>query len=341
MAEETPLAIMVTGVAGFIGYHCARALLERGESVVGLDSLTDYYSVALKEARLGELQQHRRFRFARLDVADSETLSSKMAGENIDRVIHFAAQPGVRYALENPQAYITANLVGHANILEFCRRRGDIAHLVYASSSSVYGGNTKLPFSESDRVDHPISLYAATKRADELMSHTYAHLHGLPQTGLRLFTVYGPWGRPDMAVWLFAEAILQGRPIPLFGDGSARRDFTFIDDVVAGVLAVLDAPPRGGPGDAPHRIYNIGNSRSVSVSDLIEVLERAIGRRARTVMLPAQPGDLPETVADIAAIVADHGFAPATPLEVGVPRFVDWYRAHHGERATTAGTRVG
>ena len=319
-------AILVTGVAGFIGFHCARTLLERGEIVIGVDNLSDYYPVELKRARLAILEKHRDFRFNRVDLSETGALEAAVAGAPIARVIHLAAQPGIRRSLTEPQSYITANLVGHANVLEFCRGRGDLEHLVYASSSSVYGNNTKQPFSETDRVDQPASLYAATKRADELMSYAYAGLYGLPQTGLRFFTVYGPWGRPDMAVWTFTEAILNDRPIRLFNGGDLRRDFTYIDDIVSGVLAVLDGPPLHRVSSL-HRIYNIGNNRPVSVKRLVALLEEATGRAARIEIALMQAGDMIETAADITAIEADFGFSPATPIEVGIPRFVDWYRA--------------
>jgi UDP-glucuronate 4-epimerase len=326
------LATLITGVAGFIGYHCARVLLERGESVIGVDNLNDYYAVSLKRARLEELNRHGQFRFHHLDIADFDALARGLADETFSRIIHLAAQPGVRSSLDNPLSYVAPNLVGHVNVLELCRRSDGVEHMVYASSSSVYGGNVKLPFSETDRVDEPISLYAATKRADELMSHTYAHLYSVPLTGLRFFTVYGPWGRPDMAIWSFTEAILEGRPIRLFNNGKMRRDFTFIDDIVAGVLAVLDTPPKQQPVEAPHRVYNIGNNRSEDISHLITVLEGALGREAQTIMTPAQPGEPIETLADITAIGTDFGFVPKTPIEVGVPLFVDWYRKQWATR---------
>ena len=320
------MSVLVTGAAGFIGYHVSKALLARGEQVVGIDNLNSYYSVALKEARLAELRGHGGFRFLRLDFAAPDALAA-LDTAGIERIVHLGAQPGVRHSIRQPMDYAASNLTGHLAVLELGRRLTGLKHLVYASSSSVYGGNTKLPFAENDPVDHPISLYAATKRADELMSEAYAHLYGLPQTGLRFFTVYGPSGRPDMAVWLFTEALFEDRPIRLFENGSLLRDFTYVDDIVRGVLAVLDGPPSGA---RPHRLYNIGNNRPERVTRLVEIIERAAGREARIVSEPMQPGDVPATYADIDAIRRDHGFAPATPLEVGVPRFVDWYRTWRG-----------
>lgn len=311
---------LVTGAAGFIGYHCCRALLQRGDAVVGLDSLNPYYSVALKRARLDALGVFGKFTFLEIDIGDRQALQRELGGLAVERVIHLAAQPGVRYSLTNPEAYVSANLAGHLNMLEYCRHAGP--SMVYASSSSVYGGNTKLPFSEHDRVDRPVSLYAATKRADELMSHTYAHLYGLRLTGLRLFTAYGPWGRPDMAVWLFADAILSGKPIQVFNHGRMRRDFTYIDDVVAGILAVSDRSP---PDPPPHRIYNLGGSRPEDLLHMIALLEAALGRTATKEFLPLQAGDVAESYADIAAIARDYGFRPTTPLETGIPKFVEWF----------------
>jgi UDP-glucuronate 4-epimerase len=329
------MTTLVTGAAGFIGYHVARALLERGESVVGIDNLNPYYDPRLKQDRLAELAKLGSFRFEKLDFADAGALEAGLAGAEFDRIVHLGAQAGVRYSLENPHAYVTANLVGQINLLELARARNS-RHFVYASSSSVYGGNTSLPFRVEDRVDHPVSLYAATKRADELMSETYAHLFRLPMTGLRFFTVYGPWGRPDMAMWIFTRKILAGEPIEVFNHGRMRRDFTYIDDIVAGVLACHDAPPpddgekKAGGSLAPHRLYNIGNSRSEELTRLIALIETACGRKAELEMRPLQPGDVPETYADISAIQADLGFAPTTPIDVGVPRFVDWYREYAG-----------
>jgi UDP-glucuronate 4-epimerase len=324
------MTVLVTGVAGFIGYHVARSLLDRGERVVGLDNLNDYYSVNLKKARLAQIQGHPGLTFVQGDIADPASVASAIAGERVDRIVHLAAQPGVRYSIDHPYAYLNANLAGHLVMLETARHLPDLTHLVYASSSSVYGGNAKAPFSESDPVDHPVSLYAATKKADELMSHTYAHLYRIPQTGLRFFTVYGPWGRPDMAMWLFTQAILAGVPIRVFNHGDMERDFTYIDDIVAGVIAALDHPPTESASAAPHRIYNIGNNRPEPLLRMIAVLEGALGRKAERVLLPMQPGDVRATYADIAAIQRDLGFRPSTSIEEGIPRFVAWYRGYHG-----------
>lgn len=321
------MAVLVTGAAGFVGYHVARGLAERGAEVVGLDNFNAYYDVAVKEGRAAALSALPGFTMRRVDLADAEGLAEALSPWRFETVIHLAAQAGVRYSIENPQVYAQSNLVGHLNILEFCRHQDGLRHLVYASSSSVYGGVTEMPWAEHQRVDTPVSLYAATKRANELMSHTYAHLYGLPQTGLRFFTVYGEWGRPDMAVWLFTDAILAGRPIKVFNRGEMRRDFTYIDDIVAGVLAVAEAPPAGS---APHRVYNIGNNRPERLMDMIATLEATIGREAEKTLLPMQPGDVPETYADITAIARDHGFTPRTPISEGLPRFVDWYRAYRG-----------
>jgi len=323
---------LVTGAAGFIGYHCCRALLVRGDAVVGLDSLDPYYSLALKRARLAELRSRNGFAFREIDLVDRESLWTGLAGLSFDRVVHLAAQAGVRHSLTNPEAYVSANLVGHFNLLEFCRQAERRPTIVYASSSSVYGGSSKLPYSEDDPVDRPVSFYAATKRADELMSHAYAHLHGLSLTGLRFFTVYGPWGRPDMAMWLFAEAILAGGPIHVFNHGHMRRDFTYIDDIVAGVLAISDRPPDIVP---PHRVYNLGGNRPVALLDMIAILESALGRKAEKRLLPMQAGDVVETCADLTAIGRDYGFRPSTPIEVGIPKFVDWF-LNWRRRATDA-----
>ncbi len=329
------MRILVTGAAGFIGFSVSRHLLDRGDTVFGIDSLDDYYDVALKQARLTELGRFGTgFTFRHVDFADHAALDAALDGETFDRIIHLGAQAGVRYSIENPRAYVQANLVGHLNMIEIARHR-QVEHLVYASSSSVYGGNDTLPFRVEDRVDHPLSLYAATKKADELMSETYAHLYRLPQTGLRFFTVYGPWGRPDMAMWLFTKAILEGKPINVFGEGRMRRDFTYIDDIVAGVVACLDTPPvddwtvKAGGSVGPHRIYNIGNSRSEDLGEMIALIEKACGRPAVRNLLPMQPGDVRDTFADISAIQSDLDFAPRTTLAEGVPRFVDWYRAHY------------
>ena len=331
------MAVLVTGAAGFIGFHVAQALLARGERVVGIDDLNDYYAVSLKRARLAELTRRHEstFRFVQLDFSDAAALDDGLAGEACERIVHLGAQAGVRYSIENPRAYARANLLGHLNILELARQR-EARHLVYASSSSVYGGNVELPFRVEDRVDRPISLYAATKKADELMSESYAHLYRLPQTGLRFFTVYGPWGRPDMAMWIFTAKIFAGQPIPVFNHGDMRRDFTYVDDIVAGIVAALDDAPRddgaekAGGSVAPHRLYNIGNHRSEELGHMIELIEAACGRPAVRDFQPMQPGDVRETYADISAIQRDLGFAPTTSIDVGVPRFVEWYRAYHG-----------
>ena len=331
------MAVLVTGAAGFIGFHVAQALLARGECVVGIDNLNDYYPVSLKRARLAELGKRNdgAFRFVEVDFSDHDALEAALADEPCERIVHLGAQAGVRYSIENPRVYAQANLLGHLNILELGRAR-QAAHLVYASSSSVYGGNTELPFRVEDRVDRPISLYAATKKADELISESYAHLYRLPQTGLRFFTVYGPWGRPDMAMWIFTKKILAGEPIPVFGEGNMRRDFTYIDDIVSGIVAALDNPPpddnaeKAGGSVAPHRLYNIGNHRSEELGHMIDLIEAACGREAVRDLQPMQPGDVRETYADISAIQRDLGFAPTTSIDVGVPRFVEWYKAYHG-----------
>ena len=317
------MAVLVTGAAGFVGFHTATALLARGEEVIGIDDLNAYYDPHLKEARLQRLSALPGFHFIKGDIADADSLADAAGQGDIDRIVHLAAQAGVRYSIENPHAYVRSNLVGHVNVLEFARSLGArLKHLVYASSSSVYGGNDKAPFSESDAVEKPVSLYAATKRADELMSHTYSHLYAIPQTGLRFFTVYGPWGRPDMAYWIFTHALLTDQAINVFAGGDLTRDFTFIDDIVSGVLKVLDGPPP----DGGHRLYNIGNSSPVSVNDFIAILERLTGHTARRIDLPMQPGDVRATHADTSALERDFGFRPSTPLEVGLGRFVTWYR---------------
>ena len=329
--------ILVTGAAGFIGYHTATRLLDRQDEVVGLDNLNDYYQVQLKRDRLSRLQGRDGFRFVEMSLEDRDGMSAVFADSRFDSVIHLAAQAGVRYSLENPHAYVDSNLVGFTNVLEACRHN-DVGHLVYASSSSVYGANKNKPFRVSDRVDYPVSLYAATKKANELMAHTYSHLYGLPTTGLRFFTVYGPWGRPDMAMWLFTEAILQGRPIDVFNHGKMRRDFTYIDDIVEGVIRVNDRIPTPNddkdPADdsttaAPYRVYNIGNNRPVELLHMIGTLEKCLGREAQKNMMDIQPGDVPETFADIDALQADVGFRPDTSIETGIERFVDWYRSYH------------
>ena len=333
------MTILVTGAAGFIGSHVAQRLLERGDTVVGLDNLNSYYDVTLKEARLARLKGHPRFSFAKLNLEDREGMAALFAAERPQRVIHLAAQAGVRYSLENPLAYVDSNLVGFTNILEGCRHNG-VEHLAYASSSSVYGGNTRMPFSEHDNIDHPVSLYAATKKANELMAHTYSHLFRLPTTGLRFFTVYGPWGRPDMALFLFTKAILEGRPIEVFNHGDMIRDFTYIDDIVEGVIRVLDRPaeanpefeparPDPGTSNAPYRVFNIGNSQPTPLNDYIEALEKALGRKAARNLLPMQPGDVPATSANTDELDAWVGFKPGTPVREGVKRFVDWYREYY------------
>ncbi|MCK0068587.1 NAD-dependent epimerase/dehydratase family protein [Kordiimonas laminariae] len=328
------MTILVTGVAGFIGMHVAKALLDKGESVLGIDNLNDYYDPALKNARLQQLDDYPAFTFKYCDFANNERLIEATSDVKLKAVIHLGAQAGVRYSIDNPAAYIQSNLVGHANILEVCRHSDSLDHLVYASSSSVYGGNTKLPFSVDDPVDTPVSLYAATKRADEILSQSYAHLYGLPQTGLRFFTVYGPWGRPDMALWLFTEAILNGKPIRVFNHGDMARDFTYIDDIVGGILSTLEKPPVAGSqnafgGSAPHKIYNIGNNKPEPLLDMISVLEEALGTKAEKQFEPMQAGDVKETFADTSALEADVGFKASTPISVGIPNFVDWYKGYH------------
>ena len=333
------MKILVTGAAGFIGMHVAERLLARGDEVVGIDNLNAYYDVGLKQARLDRLGGHSGFRFCKLDIADAQAMGEFFRRERIQRVVHLAAQAGVRYSLENPQVYVQSNLVGFLNVLEGCRH-AKVEHLVYASSSSIYGGNTKMPFSEQDNVDHPISLYAATKKSNELMAHTYSHLFGLPTTGLRFFTVYGPWGRPDMSYFKFTQAILEGRPIEVFNHGKMQRDFTYVDDIVEGVIRVLDRPPRARPefdamhpdpasSSAPYRLYNIGNHTPVDLMAYINVLERALGREAQKKLLPLQDGDVVATYAKTDALQADIGFAPATSIEEGIRRFVDWYRSYY------------
>lgn len=319
------MAVLVTGAAGFIGSHVCRHLLKRGDEVVGVDNLNDYYDPALKKARLSRLVDERNFSFRQLDIAEEGALETALAGQRVTKVVHLAAQAGVRYSLENPRAYIRSNVAGHLEILELCRVLPSFEHLVYASSSSVYGGNQKVPFSETDRVDAPVSLYAATKKADELMSHTYSHLYGIPQTGLRFFTVYGPWGRPDMAYWLFTQAMLEGRPIRVFNNGEMQRDFTYVDDVVEAVVAVLDhAPTAVKP---PHRVYNVGNNNPVRLGYFIDVLEKLLGVQAQRRFEPMQPGDVERTFADMTELERDFGFKPRVTIEEGLARFVDWYRS--------------
>jgi UDP-glucuronate 4-epimerase len=333
------MRILLTGSAGFIGMTTALRLLARGDEVVGLDNLNDYYSVTLKQDRLARLTPLAGFRFVKMDVADRAGIEALFAAERFDRVIHLAAQAGVRYSLQNPHAYVDSNVVGFMNMLEGCRHSG-VQHLVYASSSSVYGGNTKMPFSEHDSVDHPVSMYAATKKANELMAHTYSHLFGLPTTGLRFFTVYGPWGRPDMALFLFTKAILEGRPIDVFNHGRMQRDFTYVDDIVEGVVRVLDrvaAPnpdyrseqPDPGTGSAPFRVFNIGNHNPVPLMDFIGCIEDALGMKAEKNLLPLQDGDVPATYADVDALKDWVGFAPATSIQQGIGRFVAWYRDYY------------
>jgi UDP-glucuronate 4-epimerase len=321
---------LVTGVAGFIGYHTATRLLERGDEVVGIDIVNDYYSVALKNARLDRLSAYKGFKFHKLDLSDRSAYEeTRKAIDGVTRTIHLAAQAGVRHSIEHPFDYVDANLVAHMTILELCRHQPNFDHLVYASSSSVYGGNTKLPFAIEDRVDSPVSLYAATKRANEHMSYSYAHLYGLPQTGLRFFTVYGPWGRPDMALYLFADAILNDRPIEVFNHGDMKRDFTYVDDIVTGVVAAHDKAPAADQGP-PHRVYNIGNHQSEPLMRLISVLEDCLGKKAETIMKPMQMGDVKESFADIEAIRRDLGFEPTTSIDVGVPKFVEWFKEYNG-----------
>jgi UDP-glucuronate 4-epimerase len=324
------MTYLVTGVAGFIGMATAKALLTRGERVIGIDNLNDYYEVALKRERLAELTPFgAAFEFIEADIADTTAVNALFAAHGIRRVIHLAAQAGVRYSLENPHAYVQSNVVGHLNILEAVRHSDTVEHSVYASSSSVYGANEEQPFSEADRVDQPVSLYAATKRADELMSRSYAHLYNLSLVGLRFFTVYGPSGRPDMAPWLFTSAILKGEPIKVFNHGEMRRDFTYIDDIVAGVIAAADMAPLPGEGAERHRLYNIGNNKPERLMDFIAAIEDAAGRKAEKIMLPMQPGDVHETYANIDRISADLGFAPTTSLAEGIPQFVDWFKRRH------------
>jgi UDP-glucuronate 4-epimerase len=325
------MSILVTGVAGFIGFHVASALLRQGVAVIGVDKLDHYYDVALKEARLAVFRSlGAGLAFHRLDVAEPAALTALVRQyPEIDRVIHLAAAAGVRHSQEHPRSYVSANIMGHVEVLEACRRIPGLKHLVFASTSSVYGEGAKLPFAVGDPVDTPSSMYGATKKADEEISHVYAHLYRLPTTGLRFFTVYGPWGRPDMAYWVFTKAILEGRPIPLFNQGNMRRDFTYIDDIVAGVLACLAKPPADNGETAPLRVYNLGNSESVELERFVGVLERTIGARVPRQMLPMQPGDVIATYADIEPARRDFGFSPTTSIEEGLPRFVAWYREYH------------
>ena len=325
------MTILVTGAAGFIGSHLCLQLLGRDHSVIGVDNLNNYYDVSLKRARLSLLEGKGKFRFFHADVSNEADISDIFNNSGpIRRVVHLAAQAGVRYSIENPMAYVQSNLVGQMIILEQCRRHQGFEHLVYASSSSVYGGNTKLPLSTSDRVDRPISLYAATKRSNELMCYCYSHLYGLPATGLRFFTVYGPWGRPDMAAYLFTEAILGGQPIKLFNHGNMKRDFTYIDDIIAGVISALDHVPAAVGDEPPHRLYNLGNNHPECLLKFVEILERELGRKSIREMLPMQLGDVTQTYADIKAAKLDLGFAPITTIEQGLPQFVAWFRSYHG-----------
>jgi UDP-glucuronate 4-epimerase len=333
------MKILVTGAAGFIGSTLALKLLERGDSVCGIDNMNDYYDVRLKEARLQRIKDHRHFEFQKLDIIDREAMAELFQKQKFDAVMHLAAQAGVRYSITNPQSYIDSNLVGFGNILEGSRHSG-VKHLAFASSSSVYGANTKLPFSEHDNVDHPVSLYAATKKANELMAHSYSHLYGLPCTGLRFFTVYGPWGRPDMALFKFTKGILEGDPIPVFNHGKMIRDFTYIDDIVEGVVRVIDRPaspnpdwsgktPDSATSYAPYRIYNIGNNQPVELMRYIEVLEQSLGKKAKLEMLPMQDGDVPATYANTENLENDVGFRPRTSVEHGIAKFVEWYKSYH------------
>jgi UDP-glucuronate 4-epimerase len=331
--------VLVTGAAGFIGFHTAKRLLQTGRAVVGLDNLNSYYDPRLKEARLAELRKLDGFSFVKLDLADRAGMSALFAKCQFEHVVHLGAQAGVRYSLTDPYAYIDSNVVGFVNVLEGCRHNG-CRHLLYASSSSVYGGNTHMPFSVHDNVDHPLSLYGASKKANELMAHSYSHLFRLPTTGLRFFTVYGPWGRPDMAMWLFAKAIIAGEPIKLFNNGNMRRDFTFVDDVVESVVRLVDrapapdqnwsgAAPDPGSSNAPWRVYNIGNNSPVELLEVVRLMEEAIGAKAKREFLPMQPGDVPETYADVDDLMREAGFRPATPIAEGIARFIKWYRDYH------------
>jgi UDP-glucuronate 4-epimerase len=333
------MKLLVTGAAGFIGAASAQRLLDRGDEVVGLDNLNEYYDVSLKQARLARLTTHRSFRFVHTDLADRTAMERLFAAQRFDRVVHLGAQAGVRYSLKDPHSYAESNLVGTLNVLEGCRHT-EVGHLVYASSSSVYGASTKLPYSEHEPASHPVSLYAATKRANELMAHSYASLFGLPTTGLRFFTVYGPWGRPDMALFLFAKAILAGTPIEVFNHGHHKRDFTYIDDIVEGVVRTVDriaqpnptwdgAHPDPASSRAPYRIYNIGSNRPIDLMRYIEMLEASFGKRVEKIMLPLQPGDVADTFADMSALIEDIGYQPSTPIEVGVGKFVEWYRSYY------------
>jgi UDP-glucuronate 4-epimerase len=325
------MTVLLTGAAGFIGYHVAEALLARGETIIGVDNLNDYYDVSLKEKRLENLQKHNGFMFQKLDIAEREEVENLFSNHgDITRILHLAAQAGVRYSLENPYSYTRSNIEGQLVLLEAARNIGELKHFVYASSSSVYGANTKLPYAAEDRTDEPLSVYAATKKSAEIMSHAYAHLYGLPLTGLRFFTVYGPWGRPDMAYFLFTKKILNGEPIPIFNNGEMRRNFTYIDDVVSGVISCLYGDLAAeGKAKALNRIYNIGNNQSESLMDFVKEIEQAIGISAAYDFQPMQPGDVKETVADISTSVQDFGFAPKTSIQQGIPKFVEWYRSYY------------
>ena len=324
------MKVLVTGAAGFIGFHLSSALLARGIDVIGIDNLNDYYDVALKQARLDQLLTEDGFEFHRVDISNSSQLKDALDNKNYTHIVHLAAQPGVRYSIDHPDIYIQTNLVGHANMLELARHAGALEHMIYASSSSVYGGNTRLPYAETDPVDHPVSLYAATKKSGELMSESYAKLYQLPLTGLRFFTVYGPWGRPDMAYWIFTDKILRGEPIRVFNHGDMGRDFTYIDDIIAGIIAVLGLPPAPLNGKAAHRVLNIGNHKAERLPRMIEVLEDALGKRAEIIYEDMQQGDVKETFADISAIQGLTDFAPSTSIEDGLPKFVKWYRGFYG-----------
>ncbi len=325
------MSVLVTGAAGFIGSHVCQALLAQGEQVHGVDNLNAYYDPALKRARLARIEERTGFTFHHADIADAKAMAAAAAAAKpLRAVVHFAAQAGVRHSVEHPMDYVRSNIAGQLVVLEMCRAADGLEHLVYASSSSVYGGNTKQPFAITDRVDTPISLYAATKRAGELMGHTYAHLFRIPSTGLRFFTVYGPWGRPDMATYIFTKAIFEGRPIAVYNHGDMRRDFTYIDDIVDGVLRVLARPPADDGSNAPHRLYNIGNNTPEALLRFIGLIEQALGKTAEKILLPIQPGDVPENYADIGDMRRDTGFVPRTAIDEGIPRFVEWYREYHG-----------
>ncbi|WP_259780556.1 SDR family NAD(P)-dependent oxidoreductase [Aestuariispira ectoiniformans] len=332
------MTVLVTGAAGFIGMHVSETLLNRGDKVVGIDNLNDYYDVTLKEARRDRLVGREGYTFEKIDIADAEALNDLVERRpDIDRIVHLAAQAGVRYSLENPHAYVQTNVVGQLNILELARHKEGLKHLVYASSSSVYGGNTKMPFSTDDVCDTPVSLYAATKKADELMGHCYSHLYRIPQTGLRFFTVYGPWGRPDMAAFIFTRKMFAGEEIPVFNNGQMKRDFTYVDDIVSGIISCLDNPPADDGKAAPHRVYNIGNNRSEELMHMIEVLEKATGQKAKIDFQPMQDGDVPVTYADVEPMRRDFGYEPTTPIDVGLPKFVEWYKKFYGHNAVLSG----